>query len=1293
MRRHILVITVLCLHIAARGQTIDGLPDIDLSDLPQPTEAQALRYWFDGDGSNVQNTPLSDDTYQIDVSTLIDGLHTLHCQVIGVNDGVYSIASGVFLKMESFEKTEETVTASKLMYWFDDETTLQYLDMTGGVQMIDASAMEDGLHTLHYQVLCSNGVMTPAASVIFLRTGFDTQGLINNTTFASLRYWFDEDITAKTTEVNEGIMLIDTEDLTDGLHTVHYQIMDSQGVLCSPASAIFLKLEGQPETGIVATTAKSIRYWFDTDLSTLTVVDASQGTQAIDVSGLLSGLHTLYYQIEDSDGMVGPPATGIFLKEFEPMAESGINVITKYQYWLNDNSVDLQTVTLPEENTSYQLISLLPVVKKPIRSSSFHFEVNNGVPTMYAKNDFHIRFHDARNYFVDDSRSYIDYSVYSEVNELTLLESGIKQTSDKPAKDVVKWYQLYAETGDSLQLKLDRAATIQLFSPSGKEIYHASGAESVKWGGCHVWEAGTFYLALHDVTATYGNTVSIDYNHIDKYAVLRQDVTVVGNGGCSTITFEGNGFRDLYAVDLYNEQGDTIKHTYIGHESDATTSVVFDFTDAALGTYHAKFRFADEDKVFDNLVTVEETRDIELTTTVTYPSTFLRGTPTTYTVEITNKGNMTAYKVPVYIYIQSREENGVYNIKLQGFDFQSFLESIEMDVFSDNDRSVIKELSDSVGDDWNFVKSMIKDRDTAGDSVVVRSNYFFIDIAPGEVKKLILSLATRENKVVAHFATPHDWVALKGITKTTQEEKFNRYCCVKEGVECFVDLINSYYDIESVVITAISLSYPEVLPIAEAVSWADCAISAGNVVLKAYGDISCKPSEESADMAMKYAGKYAQSILGATLSCISAKVGGLEGMLPGAGAAAISNIDCSKIMKNIFGSLNKLTIWGATEEVINCINKFKNTKPECLPSAGGGTSTPVNSMDPNDIYGYTAESTSKAVMDGLTDVYYRIEFENDTTFATAGAHDIYVTDTLDATKFDLSTFTPTRVRIGEKSAELTGEKIFVATIDMRPEINAIAQVEGTFDEQTGIARWHISSLDPMTMEPTQYVMDGVLPVNTDGRGIGEVMYDIQLKPGLAHGTEVNNRAGIVFDNNDVIMTPTWTNVIDRIAPVSHIASVEQVEDSETGTVTIEATDELSGPWRYDVYVQYGSGAWFKAAENVAVGTAATVKLYEGVEHHFYCVATDMAGNVELKEPETEASLSVGEVTRKGDVNGDGEINAQDASLILQYVARKFGDNQEGFKKKAADANGDGEQSAQDASLILQHAAKKIDLTK
>ncbi len=64
---------------------------------------------------------------------------------------------------------------------------------------------------------------------------------------------------------------------------------------------------------------------------------------------------------------------------------------------------------------------------------------------------------------------------------------------------------------------------------------------------------------------------------------------------------------------------------------------------------------------------------------------------------------------------------------------------------------------------------------------------------------------------------------------------------------------------------------------------------------------------------------------------------------------------------------------------------------------------------------------------------------------------------------------------------------------------------------------------------------------------------------------------------------------------------------------------------------------------------------------------------------------------RGDVNGDGVVDALDASLILQYVAHKFGDENPDFNKSAADANNSGEVDALDASLVLQHAAKKIDL--
>ena len=60
---------------------------------------------------------------------------------------------------------------------------------------------------------------------------------------------------------------------------------------------------------------------------------------------------------------------------------------------------------------------------------------------------------------------------------------------------------------------------------------------------------------------------------------------------------------------------------------------------------------------------------------------------------------------------------------------------------------------------------------------------------------------------------------------------------------------------------------------------------------------------------------------------------------------------------------------------------------------------------------------------------------------------------------------------------------------------------------------------------------------------------------------------------------------------------------------------------------------------------------------------------------------------KGDVNGDGEITAQDALLVLQFVAKKI--SKESIVYNAADVNADGIVNAQDASLILQYVLGKI----
>ena len=170
-------------------------------------------------------------------------------------------------------------------------------------------------------------------------------------------------------------------------------------------------------------------------------------------------------------------------------------------------------------------------------------------------------------------------------------------------------------------------------------------------------ETSVGYATLADAISDAGATATLLINK-DVEITARQEITG------KAITFKGNGFRDLYAVDLQIASGKTIHSVDVGHESDAKTSVTFDFTGADLGKYDAVFHFTEEDKPFANVVTVEEAVDIELATNVSFPSTFLRGTSTTFTIKITNKGNMTAYAVPIEIQLLTQRLDAISEIKL-----------------------------------------------------------------------------------------------------------------------------------------------------------------------------------------------------------------------------------------------------------------------------------------------------------------------------------------------------------------------------------------------------------------------------------------------------------------------------------------------------------------------------------------------------------------------------------------------------------------------------------------------------
>ena len=1302
----------------------------------------AVRYWFDSDRPVEQELPNTNSVAQIDVSGLSAGIHSLYVQAEDTAGICSDITARIFYRIPS----EAANTAvHNIYYWYDNDAKIRNkLAATGGTAQIDASALAAGLHTIYIQAEDAAGLCTDVTTRVFYKIPNQQQSAIK-----AVNYWFDEDLTInKQLPTSDGVALIDVSTLTAGLHTIYIQAEDATGLRTDVTPRVFYKIPAEVDRTL------SWAYWFDEDEQVTNVSTCPGETVLLDASQLSEGIHYFQSCVLEGDVMsdvvsrifyIVPSITnagdqtclclidnklvnkskvapnggiihwdldvtslepGIHKAAIVMVTANGLSSlvseryfvrldlkgIEQYDYWLNEDG-PLHSIKLESEQNPFSLISLLPVETMPIRSSCFHFEVKNDQPTVYAKNNIHLRFHDTAGRHKEISKQFVDYKVSEPIELLTPLTSGQREWKNVPEENKIHWFTAQALRGDSLSVKTTQAATLQIFSPTGKEVYAASGAESIKIGGLHAEEDGTYYVALHDVKGTSSPTIGLDYEHIDKYAVLRQDVTVVGNGGVSTITFDGNGFQDLYAVDLFTAEGDTIHQLIIGHESKATTSVAFDFTGVPLGKYDALFRFTEENKTFPQLITVEEAKDIELETMVSYPWGFIRGGSVTYTINITNKGNMTAYNVPIYTYIKNMTDDGIINIKYDALNLPSFAETILLDSMSEKGNIYIQYISDILGDNWQFIRLKGVD-DNTGDSIIVRSNYFFTNISPYTTKTLTLTISSKES-VDVYVTIPNNWKEYsykyplnsrpkKLLSSVSASGGFD-YCCYREGIECMADLIVSRLDAAAIAATiakyiAAAVGHLEVSAIAKAINVADCVAGIGNAFLKHYGYSECGLSDSTTtkEELHSQALNVEKSLIGSVVSCIGLNIKGIFGDLLGVAGALGNNYgNYSDIMRSIaYDMIIPGIPIGSLIGTIKCATKFFDKTSNCGGDPRGGPSVAYVPVDPNDIIGYYSESGSTFIKEGLQDLHYTIEFENDPEIATGSAHEIVVTDTLDVTKFDLNSYVPTRLKIGLREVKLDGTPNFVTTVDMRPEINAIAQVEGNYDKTKGAIRYTFSSLDPMTMEKTDHVMQGILPVNDDqGSGIGEVSYNIRLKKAYSDGTAISNQATIVFDTNDAINTPVWTNVVDAVAPTSRVASGIVKNDSIV-TLRIQSSDARSGVWKYDVYAQLNSdGAWEKVVENTA-DTLIDVRFYEGIDQGFYVCATDSAGNVEQKEAAREWTLNK---VYLGDANGDGRVNSEDVLLAVgKYLGRNVYLNID-----AADVNHDGNINSEDVVGIVR----------
>ena len=229
MRRYLFSVILLSgLCLGARGQTELV---IDQSRLPEQTTASSLRYWFDTDANSIKTTSTLSGTTIIDASALVDGMHTVHYQIVDDKGNAGIPASAMFVKMGK----QTTTTATKLRYWFDsDNTTIAEKDLTG-TQTIDASTLVDGIHILHYQIVDDQGTAGISFSAMFMKLGQKAKAEAT-----AILYWFDEagdDV--KESDIANLSTTIDARPLKKGEHVLHYQLKLNDGTLSPAASVIF----------------------------------------------------------------------------------------------------------------------------------------------------------------------------------------------------------------------------------------------------------------------------------------------------------------------------------------------------------------------------------------------------------------------------------------------------------------------------------------------------------------------------------------------------------------------------------------------------------------------------------------------------------------------------------------------------------------------------------------------------------------------------------------------------------------------------------------------------------------------------------------------------------------------------------------------------------------------------------------------------------------------------------------------------------------------------------------------
>lgn len=308
------------------------------------------------------------------------------------------------------------------------------------------------------------------------------------------------------------------------------------------------------------------------------------------------------------------------------------------------------------------------------------------------------------------------------------------------------------------------------------------------------------------------------------------------------------------------------------------------------------------------------------------------------------------------------------------------------------------------------------------------------------------------------------------------------------------------------------------------------------------------------------------------------------------------------------------------QTTFNLVSAYNGAKSCTDPNGSTVTMKIVSSYDPNEMIGPWGYDDQAHYIKPIKQMGYTITFENKSS-ATAPAHEVHITNVLDKKKYDLSTFSFTGFGWADNTYTVGGSKTTEFSRDISCKVKGqdiLVRVSGQFDKSTGTIRWSFVSLKKNGDEIDDPDLGFLLPNNANGVGEGFVNFVVEHKANPANASTIKNKATIVFDANDPIVTNTYVNTFDTDYPTSKITKAEEKKGKLT--VTVSGSDATSGIGSYRIFAFKNNGP-AELVATITSGKKATFACDPGTKYGLCVIATDNAGWDEAKDLKPEYEIS------------------------------------------------------------------------